>query len=123
MRSFQGVILSGLVEKHIPLKWRQALAGRDSQSYRRASLKLPRTLLVPEALRSYPGWPCRLNHDPPEQYESPGFLVLNPGAGLQEDPIIDLESLGQPLGQVFANGSFIVLHFRDMGLADPHQVG
>ena len=93
----------------------RAIGGRAS--------KLPRIFSVPVALHSYPGRPCRLTHDPLEQYESPGFLVLKPRTGLQEDPIIDLESLGQPLGQVFANGSFIMLHFRDMGLADPHQVG
>ena len=84
---------------------------------------LPHILLGLAALHSHPGRPCRLNHDPPEQHESPSFLVLNPRASLQEDPIIDLESLGQPLGQVFANGSFTMLHFRDIGLADPHQVG
>lgn len=39
----------------------------------------------------------------------------------QEDPIIDLESIGQPLGQVLAHGSFAMLHFRDMGLADPYE--
>jgi len=69
------------------------------------------------------GHSSRLNQGQTERRHSPGCPVLKSEDALQEDPIIDLESLGQPLGQVFANGSFAMLHFRDMGLADPHQVG
>jgi hypothetical protein len=56
-------------------------------------------------------------------YVSKNFSVKSilPKFRTPEDPILDLESFGRPLGQVLAYGSFAILHFREMGPADPYE--